>query len=245
MTPQFNKETAVISLDGNLSAENLILKTIYRHLFIYSTTDPNAVKMQNSGRHCVEYCNLFLIILPEDYGLQSILWEDFYLYYGNLFESIIDVEHNILCIKRLYTHIQKRIQVTEKTRILDFGCGSGLAVTLDAKCEVIGYEPNKTMRVQAVKKGMKVLDACQICGMPDHDIDAVFASYVFHMGLDDRDIEILSRIVRPNGIVVANFYKDMNCHIVNNIFRRKGFFVKKIMGSDKGFGSIYEYYKKR
>lgn len=245
MMPQFNKETVVISLDSNLSTEDLNLKTIYRHLFIYTTTDLNAAKMLNSGRRCVDYWDSFLIVLPEDYSLQQILWEDFYSCYGELFESMIDVEHNILCIKRLYAHIQKRIQVTEKTRILDFGCGSGLAVTLDAECELIGYEPNETMRVQAVKKGMKVLDARQIYLMPAHDIDAVFASYVFHMGLGDNDVEILSRIVRPHGIVVANFYKDMNCHIVNNIFRHKGFSVKKIMEADKGFGSIYEYYKKQ
>lgn len=240
----FNGEAVVISLDSYLSAENLILKTKYRHLFVYNTTDLNAVKMQNCGQYCVEYWGLFLIILPEDYSLQSLLWKDFYSCYGDLFESMIDVEHNVLCIKRLYEHIQKRIRVTEKTRILDFGCGSGLALNLDAECELIGYEPNEKMRVQAVKKGMKVLDAHQIYLVPDYDVDAVFASYVFHMGLDDSDVEILSRIVRPGGIVVANFYKDMNCRIVNNIFRRKGFFVKKIMEHDKGFGSIYEYYKK-
>ena len=244
MTHLFNREMIVISLNSDLSSEELILKEIYKHLFIYSTTNLKAVKKQINIEHYVEYLDSFLFVLPEDYSSQSIIWEDFYSRYADSFESITDIGHNILCIKKIYALIQKRMNISSRTKVLDFGCGSGLAIHLNAECDLIGYEPNEKMRKQARAKGMKVLDANQICMLPDNSIDAVFSSYVFHMGIKEHDIELLRRIIRQDGMIVANFYKNMNCLVVNDIFACMGFSVTKINEFDERFGSVYEYRKK-
>lgn len=234
----------VISLVNDKFIKGLVFKGKYRHIYIYSTIVPNEIKLQVGKERCIEYLDLFLIVLPEDYASQSVIWEDFYMYFGDFYESMVDTNNNIKLIKKLYSHIQQNIDVTNMATILDYGCGSGLSINVKANCNLIGYEPNEKMRRQAVKKGMMVLDDAQLYSLSSNYIDAVFSSYVFHMGIRDRDIEILSRIIRHDGIIIANFYKNINISVVNNAFIQKGFWVKRLIGFDERFGCVYEYRKK-
>lgn len=243
MMHQFSGEMTVISLVNDLFIKGLVFREKYRHIYIYSTIIPNEIKMQIGKEHCIEYLDCFLIVLPDDYALQSVIWEDFYTYYGDIYEGMVDVNNNIRCIKTLYSYIQEKICMTDKTNVLDYGCGSGLAININVDCNLIGYEPNEKMRRQAVKKGMKVLDSKQLYLLSNDYIDAVFSSYVFHMGIKDSDIEILSRIIRYDGIIVANYYKNINCNVVNDAFIQNGFTVKKINGFEERFGCVYEYRK--
>ncbi|MBO4999012.1 MAG: class I SAM-dependent methyltransferase [Lachnospira sp.] len=245
MMHQFRKKMIVISIINHILIEDLVFLEKYRHIYIYSTIVPNKIKMQIGRRHFIEYLDSFLIVLPEDYASQSVIWEDFYTYYGDLYENMIDINNNITCIKKLYSYIQQNISMTSMTKILDYGCGSGLSINIKSNCNMIGYEPNDKMRRQAVEKGMVVLDSEQLYSLSNDYIDAVFSSHVFHMGIKDNDIKILNKIIRHDGIIVANFYKNINCLVVNNAFIRNGFCVKKIIGFDERFGSVYEYRKKR
>lgn len=243
MMHQSSGEMTVISLVNDLFIKDLVFREKYRHIYIYSTIAPNAIKMQIGKEHCIEYLDCFLIVLPEDYVLQSVIWEDFYTYYGDVYEGMVDVNNNIRCIKTLYSYIQKKICMTDRTNILDYGCGSGLAMNINIDCNLIGYEPNEKMRRQAINKGMKVLDSKQLYLLSNDYIDAVFSSYVFHMGIKGSDIELLRRIVRCDGIIVANYYKNINCNVVNDAFIHNGFTVKKINGFEERFGGVYEYRK--
>ncbi len=243
MMRQSSGEIVVISLVKDMFIEGLMFREKYRHLYIYSTIVPDEIKMQMSRERYIEYLDSFLIVLPEDYASQSVMWEDFYTYYGDLYESMIDINNNIKCIKKLYSHIQQNIDTLGIANVLDYGCGSGLAININTNYNLIGYEPNERMRRQAIEKGMIVLDYQQLHALSNDCIDAVFSSYVFHMGIKDNDIEILSRIIRRNGIIVANFYKNINCLVVNEAFVQKGFNVKKIIGFDERFGCAYEYRK--
>lgn len=244
MMHQFSDETMVISIVKDMFAGDLIFKKKYRNIYIYSTTYPDKIKKQIGRENYIEYLDCFLIVLPEKYELQSVIWEDFYLYYGDFYESMIDINNNINCIRSLSFYIQENIDMTYITNVLDYGCGSGLSVNIEVNYNLIGYEPNEKMRRQAVEKGMQVLDLQQFYSLPASYVDAVFSSYVFHMGIKEYDIEMLSRIIRKNGIIVANFYKGVNCLFVNDAFEKKGFNVKKVIGLDERFGCVYEYRKK-
>lgn len=244
MMHQFSRGMIVITLKNDMLTEGLLLKEKFRHIYIYSTKVPDMIKNQIGEVNYIEYLDRFLIVLPEDYALQSLIWEEFYSYYGDLYESMIDVHNNIECIKKLYSYIRQNIEVTNETKILDYGCGSGLAININANCNLIGYEPNRKMRKQAIDKGMEVLDRQKLFKLSNDYIDAVFSSYVFHMGINDSDIEILSRIIRRNGIIVANFYKNINHLRVKEAFIKSGFRVKQIIGFDERFGCVYEYRKK-
>lgn len=243
MMHQFSGEMTVISLVNDMFTKGLVLREKYRHIYIYSTIVPDEIKMQIGKEHCIEYLDSFLIVLPEDYASQSVIWEDFYTYYGDIYERMVDINNNIRCIKTLYSYIQQNICMTATTNVLDYGCGSGLSININANCNLIGYEPNEKMRKQAVEKGMIVLDSQQLYLLPNDYIDAVFSSYVFHMGIKDSDIEMINRIIRRDGIIVANYYKNINSIVVNDAFIQNGFSVKKIIGFDERFGCVYEYRK--
>lgn len=244
MMHQFSSEMIVITIVNDIIIEGLVFIKKYKHIYIYSTIFPNKIKTQIGRKHYIEYLDYFLIVLPDNYALQSIIWEDFYTYYGDFYENMVDINNNLKCIRNLYSYIKQTVNVTNVTNILDYGCGSGLSININATCNLIGYEPNEKMRKQAVAKGMKILDSQQLCSLPNDYIDAIFSSYVFHMGIKYSDIEILHRIIRRDGIIVANFYKDINYSYVNDFFIQKGFCVKKILGLDERFGCIYEYQKK-
>ena len=243
MMHQFSSEMTVISLVNDMFTKGLVFREKYRHIYIYSTIVPDEIKMQIGKEYCIEYLDSFLIVLPKDYASQSVIWEDFYTYYGDLYEGMVDVKNNIKCIKTLYSYIQQNVSMTGITNVLDYGCGSGLSININAGCNLIGYEPNEKMRRQAVEKGMKVLDSQQLYSLSNDYIDAIFSSYVFHMGIKDSDIEMLSRIIRRDGIIVANYYKNINSFVVNDAFIQNGFSVKKIIGLDERFGCVYEYRK--
>ena len=234
----------VITIMNNMLVEGLVFRKKYRHIYLYETFEIDKIKTLIGLDNCIEYLDCFLVILPEDYALQSLLWADFYAYCGDRYEKMIDVQNNLNCIMNLYAYIQKNVNIKAATVILDYGCGSGLSININASCRLIGYEPNEKMRRQAVKKGMEVLDRKGINMLPDECVAAVFSSYVFHMGIKESDIKTLSRIIRREGVIVANFYKGINCIWVNNAFAEKGFDVKKIIGLDERFGCIYEYRKK-
>lgn len=244
MMRQSDSEVEVISLNNNLLIDDLVFKRKYRHIYIYSTAVPNKIKMRVGKEHYIEYLDAYLIILPSNYTLQAIIWNDFYTYYGDIYESIIDVNNNIKCIAELYSYIQCEIHVRKTTNILDYGCGSGLSTEIISNCNLMGYEPNEKMRRQAADKGLEVFNTQQLKILPEGYIDAVFSSYVFHMGISDENIEMLSRIVHKDGIIVANYYKDINRNVVNDIFLQKGFEIRKVTGIDKRFGSVYEYQKR-
>ena len=236
MMHQFKREKIVISLVNDMHIEGLMLKKRYKHIYIFSTVVPNEIEKKIGKEYCVEYLDFFLIILPQNYDLQSILWEDFYTYYGDVYEKLVDINNNIRCIKALYSYIKK-------SNILDYGCGSGFSISLNKNCNLIGYEPNEKMRRQAVQRGMKVVNRHQLSLLTSGYIDAVFSSYVFHMGIKTNDIEVLHKIIRRDGIIVANYYKNINSDIVNDIFMHNGFNVKKIVGFEERFGCVYEYRK--
>lgn len=244
MMHQFNNGKIVISITGDLHFEGLVFKEKFRNIYIYDISTFDMVIMQIGRENCIQYLDDFLIILPTDYALQSVLWEDFYICFGDYYESMIDVRNNIKCIDTLYSYLQKKIVISSSTKILDYGCGTGLSIGMNVDCNLLGYEPNKKMREQAVEKGMQVLDYQHLYSLSDACIDAIFSSYVFHMGIKECDIEVLSRIIRCEGVIVANFYKNINCLRVNDFFVRHGFFVNKVNELDERFGCVYEYRKK-
>lgn len=244
MMHQFSREITVVSMNNEFLAENLVFKERFRNISIYSTNDLGKIKKCIENQRCIQYLNNFLIVLPVKYELQSVLWNDFYSYYGDLYEDMIDVKNNVECIKELYSYIGRNVKIDCMTNILDYGCGSGLSVYIDTECQLIGYEPNEKMRRQAAKRGMDVIDYKQLCSMKCNCIDAIFSCYVFHMGINSKDIRLMKKIIRQEGLIIANFYKNINYKIVNAEFIKNGFEVKKILEFDERFGYIYEYRKK-
>lgn len=244
MMHQFKNDKILISIVNDLYFEGLVFREKFRHIYIYNISILGIENLRKRSVNCIEYLDCFIIVLPVKYALQPVMWNDFYTYFGENYEKLIDVHLNIRCIDTLYAYLCEKVDVSNSTVILDYGCGTGLSIAKSDNCILLGYEPNGKMRGQAVRRGMRVLDYQQLYLLPDFSIDAMFSSFVFHMGITGNDIQLLRRIIRREGVIVANFYKNINCSLVNDLFAQYGFCVNEVDGFDERLGNVYEYKRK-
>ena len=64
-----------------------------------------------------------------------------------------------------------------------------------------------------------------------------------HMAISESDIINLARIVKGNGIIVANYYKDLGIERVTSLLQKLGFEAKREDTEERRFGSVYIYRK--
>ncbi|MGH2687215.1 MAG: methyltransferase domain-containing protein, partial [Actinomycetota bacterium] len=91
-------------------------------------------------------------------------------------------------------------------RILDFGCGPGLAQGAGPQVELVGCDASAAMRARARAHGLRVLEPGELADHED-SVDGMIASYVLHLGVPSGDLVAATRCVRPGGRVAANFHK--------------------------------------
>jgi SAM-dependent methyltransferase len=192
--------------------------------------------------NAVRYLDSFVLILPHDYNKQKMLWSTFYHVFGKRYEELVDKEHNIECIRMMLCQIMSGDKFHDNFKILDYGCGSGLSLLCEYGVEIVGFEPEKTMRHQAQQKGMMVFDENNIQNIPNEYFDAIFSSYVFHMGISETDIKLIIPKMKPKAVWIANYYKNINENIVNKFFLNNGFASKRV-DMDERFGHVYAYQK--
>lgn len=232
----------VVSLQPVVRRGDLQFIKKSRRLFLYFVGDETDIGQLWNPDRVICYLDCFFLLLPEQYNQQQVLWKDFYHCFGIDYEMLIDKGHNLKCMNKLLDYIvEKMPQNVRNVQILDYGCGSGLSVLCRRGMTITGFDKVSQMSTQAEDRGMHVLHDREIQCVPDEFFDAVFSSYVFHMGITQEDIAKIIPKMKKGAIWVANYYKDINVNIVNKMFLKKQFCVKKILSDDERFGSIYEY----
>lgn len=242
---QFNdKKKIVISLDTLTFEGKSQFVEIFNELYIYIVSDKKVICELYKLKNVICYLDYFILVLPSNYNEQQIMWRDFYEYFGENYELIIDKKNNIECIEMMLKYIEKEKKASNSCRILDYGCGSGISILANYKGEIWGYEPVERMRNQAKSKGMKVFFNDNLEKIPNNFFDAIFSSYVFHMAVNEEDIKRIFSKAKKNAFLVANFYKNINESYVNDIFMRNGFEIRQVKGEANKFGSVYVYRRK-
>ncbi len=132
------------------------------------------------------------------------------------YDEIIDQERNIQNILRLLGVIKELVTRQGKTiRVLDFGCGTGLAVTAQRRprsrknfqIQMYGTDASPVMGKKAAARGERVLSFAEWQKLTPKFFDAIFASYVLHCGIEDRELKIIAKQLMPGGIFVANYFR--------------------------------------
>ena len=99
------------------------------------------------------------------------------------------------------------------------------------------------MLAEATEQGLKVLDKEGFNNIQSCSLDGGFACYVFHMAISENDIINLARIVKSQGILVANYYKDLGMERVTSLLQKLGFEGQRVNTGERRFGSVYVYRK--
>jgi ubiquinone/menaquinone biosynthesis C-methylase UbiE len=108
--------------------------------------------------------------------------------------------------------IFKNCGLTERSIIVDVGCGTGISTRLFAErgLHVIGIEPNDDMRQKAIAAQERspttpLIDYrsanAEQTGLADNSVDAVIAAQAFHWFRPEPTLLEFRRILRPGGWV--------------------------------------------
>ena len=132
------------------------------------------------------------------------------------YDEIIDQERNIQNIARLLRIVKNNVLRSGRPiRVLDFGCGTGLAVVAQRRLrpltniqmQIYGTDPSSTMCNKAAARGERIMSFGEWKKLTPKCFDAVFASYVLHCGIEDRELKIIAKQLTPRGIFVANYFR--------------------------------------
>lgn len=223
--------------------EGLFSFVDYRgELFHYQLTG-NPERIRAMFPSILHYLNHFWLLLPDVIQEQQTFWLQFYSLYSTNYLDLINPDHNLACIYYFKTLLNENAYLPPDFRILDYGCGPGLSTQIFGLKHLVGYDNNPTMLEKATNQGLEVLDKEGFDNIQSCSFDGSFASYVFHMAIPESDITNLARIVKSNGILVANYYKDLGIERVSSLLRKLGFEAKKMDTGERRFGSVYIYRK--
>jgi SAM-dependent methyltransferase len=127
------------------------------------------------------------------------------------YDDIVASSNNLSCYEYLYVLAKTKL-LRNPTRVLDFGCGTGLIMRTGFAKEIpelIGFDFNQEMLALAQKKGLNANAGPLQVITKDGSFDIILGSYVFHYGLSNEDwIMLLSNLV-CSGVLVANFHKGI------------------------------------
>jgi predicted TPR repeat methyltransferase len=165
----------------------------------------------------------FVFLIPEQQEAQNQLFWSFFDAIAGRYETLIDVRFNLHNIYSLLTKLSSCIGNLQDRLILDFGCGTGLALgpIHEFHAEVIGVDAAATMREIAASRGMRVVSPAELLALPE-EFDGVIASYVFHLSLDATAIFAMWSKLKSGGAVVANFHKNLGRDSVSQMFESLG-----------------------
>lgn len=152
---------------------------------------------------------------PEKKG---IILSAFFEIIGSQYEDIIDLQRNLENLNNLMWILSKHINILTATLILDYGCGTGQSILAfpDMKRKLIGFDTSNAMRSIANRKGLNVWDCDRLRTQSGEILSGVFSSYVMHLLTDTIGFELIWKLLKPDGVFVANFHKDVGLSLIDN-----------------------------
>jgi adenine-specific DNA methylase/SAM-dependent methyltransferase len=208
MRPQ-SKSAAVLAFHADLLTVDSRFASILRVKRVgelcISYLDMAEVPNLPNGYESRRYLDRFCVVLPIEPGAErQVVLKAFFAWLGPEYEAAIDVPRNLENIYNLFGLMSPPLQ---GERMLDFGCGTGLAqrVAVQLGIELVGVDICEVMQRLAARKGELVITPEALADAPA--FDGIIASYVLHLKPEPRYIEVAWSRLKPGGAWVANFHK--------------------------------------
>lgn len=212
-------------------------------LFHYQVSVDALPVFRKSFPNALHYLDRFWLLLPDSVFEQRQFWKYFYSLYSCNYLHMINRSHNTLCLSYFKSLIERNCALPLAYKILDYGCGPGLALEVFGSEHLVGYDNNPDMQIQAKKYGVSTLDAENFFAMAPCSFDGGIACYVFHMAIPKKDIIKISQLLKTGGVFVANFYKGLGEREITLSFQEAGFTFQKVDEVEGRFGCVYVYRK--
>ncbi len=132
-------------------------------------------------------------------------------YLSQTYEDLIVEETNVTTYDRLLSEVV-RIAGISRPSVLDFGCGTGLAMKSRwiSRVDMTGFDFCEEVGRMATERGLAVLSADDFWTSREISFDFVIASFVLHFPVSPLTMRRLWDLIRPGGCLVANFHKRIN-----------------------------------
>jgi len=169
------------------------------------------------------YLDRFYLCFGSHDSHQNVL-DALFALIGYEYDSLVDVSRNRHNIRLLLELIEHEVGQLQGKTVVDFGCATGLSVEIARKYGVVllGCDSCPTMRSIAASRGMRVLAPAGFAGVPAGSVDAVLASYVFHLIPDSESLEMVWGRVCPGGVFAANLHKNQGYEALAVSMRKLG-----------------------
>ena len=235
--------------------KSYLKEPLHKNNLVVWTIDSSTIDLLNNfkipnGYRLMNYLDYFYLVVPiNSPAKHKQLFNNFFRFLGPMYESFIDVDRNKENIENLMMILENHFFIKDSAKVLDYGCGTGISLDIahNHKANIIGFDPCDVMCHIATKRGMEVWDVFEMEKQPCSSIDAAFSSYVFHLLEENEYLDVLSNILKPQGVLVVNFHKNQGRKWADKYFTQRGFkiFVPSSFKSFECHGPYVAYIKSK
>lgn len=255
MTPAFEPSSIVVvfhpadrKLAANAcpSAESVFDgKSLSLFSLSLSTVERVRYDLERSGCAVLVLLDRFVFLLPKQDRTRQALFMEFFEYIATVYEELIDVSRNRQNVQNLLFHLRSIIGDLKGKHLLDFGCGTGLAIQslAESGASYVGLDQSVHMREVARGRGMAVISLRDLPGFQS-TFDGAIASYVFHLTVDDDALRGLWRSLKQPGVLIANFHKGFGVERINQFFEKLHCQIVNLGGQPTSIHGPYYAYAK-
>lgn len=192
--------------------------------------------------HTVElHFDRFHLLEPGDPAARARVVRSFFDWVAGDYELVTDVERNAENIRALHGLLETH-GLPGGARLLDFGCGTGLAARVIGDPALVGFDQSPTMRAIAAREG-PVWGPAELAAQPAGCLDGGFASYVLHLRTGGSLVRAALERMREGAVFAANFHRRAGTRWASAIFHATG--MRLVCEADGGPHGTYVVYEKR
>jgi len=194
-------------------------------LFLHGSTSKLEALKSNGVGDIERYLDIFYLFRPTDGARLTELYRRFFTAIASHYEHYIRADRNRDNIAFML-HYLGAWALTDKDRVLDYGCGPGLSMgvahSLKLGCVLVGLDTSPKMRRRARGRGMTTTTIYQLDRLRRAQVAAIFASYVLHFPTATEGLSVAWRALLPGGIFIGNFHKSRGFKEVKSFLLDQG-----------------------